>query len=76
MTNQIETNDILTLGKAGRMVYLGEGFASLERFIPERGETGGLTNSGKGKFAVDAKFARVKLTDAQIAEWLAKKTVG
>ncbi len=77
MTNQIENGDVLEI-KAGvrRLVYLGEGVANVETFIPERGATGGLTNTGTGKWIVDPAYPQhsaTKLTEQQIAYWVAKK---
>lgn len=77
MTHPIPTGDTLEMrtpeGKLyGRMVHLGNGVCKSERFCPERGPTGGLTNSGSGTWEISKKD--MVLTEAQVAEWLKRKS--
>lgn len=70
----LEIGDIYTYN-AGRhrLVYLGDSRADLETYIPERSATGGLTNSGRGKWIVDPAYPghrNIKLTAQQIEAWL------
>jgi hypothetical protein len=72
MTKTLEVGDEMFLANGGaKLVYVGDNSAKVGRFIPERSATGGLTNSGKGKWEVSEKIQA--LNDAQIAAWLAKK---
>jgi hypothetical protein len=72
----IPTNSVLEIGAGTRLVYLGGGKANLERFYPERGPTGGLTNSGKGIWKTDAEYypqhINMQLTETQIKLWESK----
>lgn len=70
MTKTLEIGDELILASA-KLVYVGDGNAKVARFIPERSATGGLTNSGKGRWDVSDKVQA--LTQPQIAAWLAQK---
>lgn len=75
MTHPIAINDTLEMtgpdGKVwGRLVHLGDGICNSERFVPERGATGGLTNSGNGTWVVSK--AGLVLSEAQVAEWIAR----
>jgi len=65
MTATLELGDILEIGKNKRLVYLGDGVANCE------------TNLSVSGWKVDPYYpahANVKLTEAQIAHWLTKKS--
>jgi hypothetical protein len=76
MTTQptIKKDDIYYVSKEIRLVYLGEGFARGEFFIPERDwQDGGgkLTNSGRGEWQeIPYRCPNpLKLTDTQLNLW-------
>jgi hypothetical protein len=72
MTKTLEIGDVLEIGDgAARLVYVGDEKADVERFIPERSRTGGLTNSGRGKWLLYQSAET--LNEKQIAAWIAKK---
>lgn len=78
MTYPIPIGDILEMIGSdglvfGRLVHLGDGICTAERFAPERGPTGGLTNSGKGTWINGAKTG--PLTEVQLAEWRKRKSI-
>ena len=74
MTTKLEIGDLMQLpGNLGRLRYVGDGKCVNDKFIPERGRTGGLTNSGKGKWM---QYGEPKaLSPAQVAEWIKRKSV-
>ena len=58
MTKQLELGDILHISDSKRMVYVGDGVATMELYYPKNNEW---------------KQAIMPLTKQQIAFWLSKK---
>ena len=62
----IPVGEVLAL-PSGRMVYRGYRKYDVQHWVPERGPTGKLTNSGAGEW-LTSKAAQ-HMSDAQIARW-------